>query len=218
MIRPAPPDPAGDPVGAGNRLLTWPNALTTLRLLLVPVFAVLLFAEGGHDPALRVWSAVVFVVASVTDLLDGWLARRMDLVTTFGKIADPIADKALTGVALVGLSVLGDLAWWVTLVILAREVGVTVLRFWVIRHGVIPASRGGKAKTVAQMVAITLYLLPLSGAWDVLRAAVMGVAVLLTIGTGVDYAARAVRLRRTSARTAAKRAARAARTAGGPVS
>lgn len=200
-MKPVPPDRVGDPVSDAP-VLNLPNALTTLRLVLVPVFAWLLLADGGQDPVLRSWSAVVFVVASVTDLLDGEIARRRNLVTTFGKVADPIADKALTGVALVGLSALGELPWWVTAVVLLREVAVTLLRFWVIRYGVISASRGGKAKTVAQMAAITLYLLPLDGPWLVVRAVVMGLAVLLTVVTGVDYAARAVRLRRSALDTA----------------
>jgi CDP-diacylglycerol--glycerol-3-phosphate 3-phosphatidyltransferase len=166
-----------------------------LRLLLVPVFAWLLLREGGDDSASRIWAAVVFAVASATDFVDGALARRQGQVTTFGKIADPIADKALTGTALVGLSYLGDLPWWVTVVILVREIGVTLLRFWVIRHGVIPASRGGKAKTAAQMLAILMYLLPLSGWLVTASEVVMGVAVVLTLATGVDYIARALRLR-----------------------
>ena len=195
MIRPAPPDHVGDPVESPS-VLNVPNALTILRLLLVPVFAWLLLREGGEDATSRVWSAAVFVAASLTDLVDGELARRQGQVTTFGKVADPIADKALTGTALVGLSYLGELPWWVTVVILVREIGVTLLRFWVIRRGVIPASRGGKAKTVAQMVAIFMYLLPLSGWLVPAREVVMGVAVLLTIGTGIDYVARALRLRR----------------------
>ena len=194
-MRPAPPDHVGDPVESPS-VVNVPNALTILRLLLVPVFAWLLLREGGDDATSRVWSAAVFVAASLTDLVDGELARRQGQVTTFGKIADPIADKALTGTALVGLSYLGELPWWVTIVILVREIGVTLLRFWVIRRGVIPASRGGKAKTVAQMVAIFMYLLPLTGWLVTAREVVMGVAVLLTIGTGVDYVARATRLRR----------------------
>jgi len=195
VIRPAPADHVGDPVESPS-VLNVPNALTILRLLLVPVFAWLLLREGGEDATSRVWSAAVFVAASLTDLVDGELARRQGQVTTFGKVADPIADKALTGTALVGLSYLGELPWWVTVVILVREIGVTLLRFWVIRRGVIPASRGGKAKTVAQMVAIFMYLLPLSGWLVPAREVVMGVAVLLTIGTGIDYVARALRLRR----------------------
>jgi CDP-diacylglycerol--glycerol-3-phosphate 3-phosphatidyltransferase len=194
VIRPAPPDHVGDPVESPS-IVNVPNGLTVLRLLLVPVFAWLLLRDGGDDTTSRIWSAVVFLGASLTDLVDGELARRQGQVTNFGKIADPIADKALTGTALVGLSYLGELPWWVTIVILVREVGVTLLRFWVIRHGVIPASRGGKAKTVAQMVAILMYLLPLTGWLVTASEVVMGVAVLLTVGTGIDYIARALRLR-----------------------
>jgi CDP-diacylglycerol--glycerol-3-phosphate 3-phosphatidyltransferase len=201
VIKPAPPDHVGDPVQSPSAL-NLPNALTVLRLLLVPVFAWLLLRDGGDDATSRVWAAIVFVLASLTDFVDGELARRQGLVTTFGKVVDPIADKALTGTALVGLSYLGDLPWWVTIVILVREIGVTLLRFWVIRHGVIPASRGGKAKTAAQMVAIFMYLLPLTGWLVTAREIVMGIAVLLTLATGVDYVVRALRLR-SAARAAA---------------
>jgi len=206
VIRPAPPDHVGDPVESPS-VVNVPNGLTVLRLLLVPVFAWLLLRDGGDDTSSRIWSAVVFFGASLTDLVDGELARRQGQVTNFGKIADPIADKALTGTALVGLSYLGELPWWVTIVILVREVGVTLLRFWVIRHGVIPASRGGKVKTVAQMVAILMYLLPLTGWLVTASQVVMGLAVLLTIGTGIDYVARALRLR--AAATSARADARA---------
>jgi CDP-diacylglycerol---glycerol-3-phosphate 3-phosphatidyltransferase len=202
-MKPAPPDHVGDAVQSPSAVNV-PNALTMLRLLLVPVFLWLLLREGGDDSVSRVWAAVVFVVAGATDFVDGELARRQGLVTTFGKVADPIADKTLTGAALLGLSYLGDLPWWVTVVILVREIGVTLLRFWVIRIGVIPASRGGKAKTAAQMLAILLYLLPVTGWLLTARAVVMGVAVLLTLATGVDYVARAWRLHRVgSARTPA---------------
>jgi CDP-diacylglycerol--glycerol-3-phosphate 3-phosphatidyltransferase len=185
------------------------NALTVLRLVLVPVFFVQLMHEDGTDSAWRVAAFVTFAIASVTDRIDGELARKHGLVTDFGKIADPIADKALIGAALVGLSLLGELWWWVTVVILVREVGVTLLRFFVIRHGVMPASRGGKVKTLLQGLAIGLFVLPLSGALHWLAVALMVVAVVLTVVTGVDYVARAVRLRRTSARSALKRARRA---------
>lgn len=187
------PDHAGDPIGT-SRWVTLPNFLTLVRLLLVPVLAVLLLADDGLDPALRWAATAVFVIAALTDLADGEIARRSGTVTTVGKIADPVADKALTGVALVGLSVLGDLPWWVTIVILVREVGVTALRFVVIRHGVIPASRGGKAKTVAQVIAIALYLAPLDAWADPVRVIAMGIALVLTIVTGIDYAVRAWRL------------------------
>lgn len=194
MIKPPPPDHVGDPVQAPSRL-NLPNTLTVARLVLVPVFAWLLLRDGGDDPASRIWSAVVFLALSFTDLVDGEIARRRGQVTSFGKIADPIADKALTGTALVGLSYLGELPWWVTLVILAREIGVTILRFWVIRHGVIPASRGGKVKTAFQMAAIVGYLLPVPDWLVPVRIALMAIALILTIATGVDYVVRALRLR-----------------------
>ncbi len=194
MIKPPPPDHVGDPVQAPSRL-NLPNALTVLRLVLVPVFAWLLLRDGGDDPASRIWSAVVFLALSFTDLVDGEIARRRGQVTSFGKIADPIADKALTGTALVGLSYLGELPWWVTLVILSREIGVTILRFWVIRHGVIPASRGGKLKTAFQMAAIVGYLLPVPEWLVPVRVVLMGIALVLTVVTGVDYVVRALRLR-----------------------
>jgi CDP-diacylglycerol--glycerol-3-phosphate 3-phosphatidyltransferase len=201
--------PAGDvtrhPVSAWNVA----NALTVLRLVLVPVFLVLLFHDGGEAAAGRVAAFATFAVASVTDRIDGQLARSRGLVTDFGTIADPIADKALIGGALVGLSVLGELAWWVTVVVLVREIAVTLLRFFVIRHGVMPASRGGKLKTLLQAVAIGLLVLPLTGWLHDLALLVMYLAVVVTVFTGVDYVARALRLRRTSERAVAKRARRA---------
>jgi len=194
-LPPPVPDHAGDPIGT-RRVATIPNLLTLIRLLLVPVLAVLLLADGGADGDLRWWATAVFVGAALTDLVDGALARRSGTVTTLGKIADPIADKAITGVALIGLSIIAELPWWVTIVILGREIAVTILRFVVIRHGVIPASRGGKIKTVAQIVAIALYIAPLSQMWDPLRIGTMAIAVVLTLVTGVDYAVRARRLAR----------------------
>ncbi|MGY1831878.1 CDP-diacylglycerol--glycerol-3-phosphate 3-phosphatidyltransferase [Geodermatophilus sp. SYSU D01180] len=205
------PDPAATPPQSA-KLVNLPNALTVLRLALVPVFAVLLLSDGGMDDDRRVWATVFFGLAIITDRYDGLIARRTGQVTEFGKLADPIADKALTGTALVGLSVLGLLPWWVTLTILVREVGVTLLRFWVIRHGVIAASRGGKAKTVVQALAIALYTLPLTGVLASARWWVMAAAVVLTLVTGLDYVYRALALRRTSAR--AMRAAAARRAAG----
>jgi CDP-diacylglycerol---glycerol-3-phosphate 3-phosphatidyltransferase len=211
----ATPDGSADPAATPPqtaRLVNLPNALTVLRLAVVPLFAMLLFSEGGMDDERRIWATVFFALAIITDRYDGMIARRTNQVTEFGKLADPIADKALTGTALVGLSALGLLPWWVTLVILVREVGVTLLRFWVIRHGVIAASRGGKAKTVLQALAIGLYILPLTGVLASVRWWVMAAAVVLTVVTGIDYVVRAVTLRRTSAR--AMRAAAARRAAG----
>ena len=176
---------------AAPRLLNVANALTVARLLLVPVCVGFLAAGGtGY----RYVAFAAFGVASMTDLADGELARRRNLITDFGKIADPIADKALTGSALVTLSALGELAWWITIVILARELAVTGLRFWVIRRGVIAASRGGKLKTLLQVIAISLYILP----WPipVERQVLMGAAVVVTLATGIDYTVRAIQLHR----------------------
>jgi CDP-diacylglycerol--glycerol-3-phosphate 3-phosphatidyltransferase len=173
-------------------LVNLANALTVVRLILVPVVVAFLLAGGT---GWRVAAFFAFGIASLTDLLDGRIARSRGLITDFGKIADPIADKALTGGALVTLSALGWLAWWVTVVILAREIAVTGLRFWVIRRDVIAASRGGKLKTMLQVVAISLYILP--GLPDWVRMVVMAAAVVATLATGGDYAMRAVKLRRS---------------------
>ncbi|WP_019547239.1 CDP-diacylglycerol--glycerol-3-phosphate 3-phosphatidyltransferase [Streptomyces sulphureus] len=172
------------------------NILTMARLLLVPGFVLLMVAEGGHDPVWRSFAWAAFTIAMITDLFDGELARRHNLVTDFGKIADPIADKAIMGSALVCLSVLSDLPWWVTGVILLRELGITLMRFWVIKHGVIPASRGGKLKTLTQGVGVGMYVLALTGPLATLRWWVMAVAVVLTVATGLDYVRQAVQLRR----------------------
>lgn len=189
-------DPIGDPPSPAS---AWnvANALTVFRLLLVPVFILTLFASGGHDKVWRVIAWAVFAVASITDRIDGDLARKRGLVTEFGKLADPIADKALIGAALCGLSALGDLPWWVTVVVLTREIGVTLLRFWVIRHGVIPASRGGKLKTLLQAVATGLFVLLPLGSWiEPIAWTFMAAAIVVALITGIDYVARAVKLRR----------------------
>jgi CDP-diacylglycerol--glycerol-3-phosphate 3-phosphatidyltransferase len=172
------------------------NLLTMLRLLLVPGFVALMLADGGYDPAWRSFAWAAFAVAMITDLFDGHLARTYNLVTDFGKIADPIADKAIMGAALICLSCLGDLPWWVTGVILGRELGITLLRFVVIRYGVIPASRGGKLKTLAQGIAVGMYILALTGWLATARFWVMAVAVALTVVTGLDYVRQAIVLRR----------------------
>ena len=186
------------------------NALTILRIALVPVFGWLLLYDGGQQTTYRLLAAAVFVVATATDRIDGDLARSRGLVTDFGKVSDPIADKALMGMAFVGLSIIDLLPWWVTVVVLVREIGVTALRFVVIRHGVMPASRGGKVKTALQAVAILLYILPLSSPWHTFAWMVMTLAVIVTVATGVDYMMRAHTLRNTSPRAEAKRERRAA--------
>ncbi len=192
--------PRSDPMAVPPSSSTnWnlPNALTVLRLALVPVFIGALWRSSDSD-AWRYASAVIFLLASLTDFVDGDIARRRDQVTTFGKVADPIADKALTGSALIGLSFLGELPWWVTTVIVVREVAVTALRFWVIEHGVIPASRGGKLKTLLQIMAILTYLWPLPSDVAWVAEWLMAAAVVVTVVTGIDYVVRAARLRRTA--------------------
>lgn len=195
------------------------NYLTVFRLVLVPLFGYLLLARGGETPGFR-WAAFgVFAVAMLTDRIDGDLARSRGLVTNVGKVLDPIADKALVTMALIGLSSVGELPWWVTTVVLVREWGITVVRFWVIRHGVMAAGRGGKVKTLLQTFGIGFFLwprwtLPLADLWNALAWGLLAAAVVVTVVTGVDYLAQAVRLRQTSERTARKRAARLARRRG----
>jgi CDP-diacylglycerol--glycerol-3-phosphate 3-phosphatidyltransferase len=189
------------------------NALTILRIALVPVFGWLLLLEGGVSPTFRLLAAGVFLLATVTDSIDGDIARARGEVTDFGTVSDPIADKALMGMALVGLSIIGLLPWWVTVVVLVREVAITALRFLVIRHGVMPASRGGKVKTVLQSVAIMLYVLPLHQSWHLIAVVTMTLAVIVTVATGVDYVVRAHTLRNTSPRAQVKRERRAAASA-----
>ncbi len=174
--------------------LNLPNALTLGRLLAVPVFVGLLVNDHGSTPG-RFLLAAVYVGACLTDLADGHLARSRGQVTEFGIQADPIADKALLASALVGLSVLGELPWWATVVILSRELAVTCLRMLVRRHGLIPASRGGKLKSLTQNTAVTLYLLPPLGLLTDLRLPVLVIAVAATLVSGADYAVRAARMR-----------------------
>ena len=178
-------------------LVNLPNLLTVMRLILVPVFLLALFAAGGHNVTARWVAGGIFAAAAITDRYDGHIARKRGQVTDFGKIADPIADKALIGSALIGLSLLGDLAWWITAVIMIREIGITLLRLAVLRYGVIAASPGGKVKTLVQIVAIGLYVLPVSSIGlpvtvvDWVRGVLMAVAIILTLATGIDYLVRA---------------------------
>ena len=184
-----------------------PNALTTLRILMVPFFGWALLVDDGRSDGWRWIAYGLFAAAMITDKVDGDLARKHDLVTNFGKIADPIADKALTGMAFVGLSIIGELWWWVTALVLVREWGITLMRVWLIREGVVlPAGRGGKLKTAVQTLALGLLIMPLrmlDGGWDLIGdigwwvgIVAMGAAVLLTVGTGLDYVRDTVKARR----------------------
>jgi CDP-diacylglycerol--glycerol-3-phosphate 3-phosphatidyltransferase len=198
--------PAGTQPTSAPSNWNLPNALTTLRILMVPFFAWALLADGGESVLWRCVAYVLFAAAMITDKIDGDIARSRNLVTNFGKIADPIADKALTGMAFVGLSLIGELWWWVTAVVLVREWGITALRFWVIRHGVIAASSGGKLKTALQSGALGLLILPLTLLDGVLgtvglvvwwfAVALMAAAVVVTVVTGADYVLKALRVRR----------------------
>jgi CDP-diacylglycerol--glycerol-3-phosphate 3-phosphatidyltransferase len=186
------------------------NIITAVRILFAPVFLVLLLIDGGSGGALRWVATALFVVGIATDGVDGMLARRRNLVTNVGILLDPIADKVLTGGALVGLSILAELPWWVTVLILVREIGITVFRFAVLRDRVIPASRGGKLKTVFQAVAISFALAPFADAASALGApgavpwidgfntVLMSIAFALTILTGIDYLVQARRLGRAA--------------------
>jgi CDP-diacylglycerol---glycerol-3-phosphate 3-phosphatidyltransferase len=177
------------------------NIITTVRILLAPLFIWMLLADAGELGLLRYLAAALFIVAIATDSVDGILARRQNLVTNVGKLLDPIADKVLTGGALVALSLLNELWWWVTIVILVRELGITAFRFAVLRNRVVAASPGGKLKTVIQSVAISLYLVPLwvfLGDWmHWVNGVVMGAALVLTVLTGIDYLVKAARVSRS---------------------
>ena len=179
------------------------NIITVARILLAPLFIWLLLSDNHEFGTLRYLAAGLFVLAIVTDSLDGYLARSRNLVTDLGIILDPVADKVLIGGALVGLSILGDLPWWITIVILVREFGITIFRFIALSTRVIPASRGGKLKTVVQAVSISLFLVApwtFLGPWAAwLSWILMIAALLLTVITGIEYLWQAWKQNRTNA-------------------
>ena len=185
-----------------------PNALTMLRIVVVPFFGWVLLHDGGDHNGWRWVAYVLFVVAMITDKIDGDLARKHNLVTNFGKIADPIADKALTGMAFVGLSVIGELWWWVTIVVLIREWAVTFARLSIAKHVVLAANKSGKLKTLTQVFALGGLIGPfhhLHGFWDVpgdvvwvAALVLMAVAVVLTITSGVEFARDALKQSRAA--------------------
>lgn len=210
MALPATPSPASDsgrsnpmrgrvarsgdtPASTGNIA----NIITVVRIFLAPLFVWLLFADNHEFGVMRYVAAALFILAIATDSVDGLLARRQNLVTDLGKILDPIADKVLIGSALVTLSILGELWWWVTIVILVREFGITIFRLSVVKDRVIPASRGGKLKTIVQAIATSFYLVPLwlfLGDWmHWTNAVLMAIAVAFTLVSGIDYLVKAVR-------------------------
>lgn len=178
---------AGEPAAAPSNF-NLPNVLTSLRIILVPLFAwLVLRADHQHLPWM--WGAfAMFAALMITDKLDGDIARARGLVTDFGKIADPIADKALMITALVCLNIVGALAWWITAIIVIRELGITVWRMIQLRRGrVVPASKGGKLKTALQTLAVGMYLIPLPEWMEVPTFLVMLAAVIVTAVTGIQY-------------------------------
>ena len=168
-----------------------PNTITIVRILCAPVFLWMLLADGGTDGPLRWWAAVLFIVAIATDGIDGYLARKHHIVTDLGKLLDPIADKVLTGFAFIGLSILAELPWWITIIVLIREVGITVHRLIVASDHVVAAAWMGKLKTLAPGLAQSRAQQPRwtgVGVWLFwVNGITMTIAVLLTIASGIDY-------------------------------
>lgn len=163
------------------------NSLTIFRILALPFCAYALFKNGGTDDSWRIIAFTLFFIVGLSDILDGEIARSRNQITEFGKLLDPIADKAMLATASIGASLLGMLSWWVTAIFLIREVAVTILRFAVIKNGVIPASKGAKLKTFFQNFGVGFYILPLPTYLNTPRDIFMAVAIYLTITTGVTY-------------------------------
>ena len=175
------------------RDINLPNALTIFRILALPFCAYALFKNGGDDDSWRIIAFTLFFIVGLSDILDGKIARSRNQITEFGKLLDPIADKAMLATASIGASILGMLSWWVTAIFLIREVAVTILRFAVIKKGVIPASKGAKVKTFFQSFGVGFYILPLPSYLDLPRDIFMAVAIYLTISTGVTYFRKALK-------------------------
>lgn len=173
--------------------LNLPNALTIFRILALPFCAYALFKNGGEDDSWRIIAFTLFFIVGLSDILDGKIARSRNQITEFGKLLDPIADKAMLATASIGASILGMLSWWVTAIFLIREVAVTILRFAVIKKGVIPASKGAKVKTFFQSFGVGFYILPLPSYLNLPRDIFMAVAIYLTISTGVTYFRKALK-------------------------
>lgn len=164
-----------------------PNALTVFRILALPFCAWALFQKDGEDPTWQIIAWSSFFIVGMTDVLDGRIARKRNQISNFGIILDPIADKAFIATALIGLSILGKMPWWVTAVILIREIGVTILRFAVIKREVISANRGGKLKSLLQNFSVGFYILPLPTYLYLPRDILLGIAIALTVWTGIEY-------------------------------
>ncbi|MBF8252720.1 MAG: CDP-diacylglycerol--glycerol-3-phosphate 3-phosphatidyltransferase [Actinobacteria bacterium] len=171
-----------------------PNFITVARLLFVPVGAYTLFKNGGNDPLWQYISWIVFFILGLSDIWDGNLARSRNSITELGKFLDPVADKVMIGTAMISLSILNRLPWWITIVILVREIGITIFRLAIIKRGVIAANKGGKIKSTFQNFGVGFYVLPLGEGLYWFRDGFMLIAVILTIVTGFYYVQSAFRL------------------------
>lgn len=207
---PGPSGPEDTTVKPSN--VNIPNALTVLRILGVPLFGWMLLTQGGDDVGMRIWAFVTFCLLMITDRIDGDIARAKGLVTNFGKLADPIADKALTGMAFIGLSMIGEIWWWVTILVLVREWSVTLMRLSIAKHVVLAANQSGKLKTMLQALALSLLILPLRElegslatlglvVWWV-AVVVLAAAVVMTVYSGYEFFRDAFKQRRHHRTTA----------------
>jgi CDP-diacylglycerol--glycerol-3-phosphate 3-phosphatidyltransferase len=164
-----------------------PNTLTLTRILLIPSGVYTLFYDGGDNSTYQIISYAIFFTLGMTDIVDGRWARRSNRITALGTFLDPVADKALIGAAMISLSILDRFPWWITILILTREIGITLFRLIVIKNGVIPASRGGKIKTLTQNFGVGFFILPLPASLDWFKFGFISVAIILTITSAFDY-------------------------------
>ena len=164
-----------------------PNTLSLTRILLIPTGVYTLFYDGGDNSTFQIISYAIFFTLGMTDIVDGRWARHSNRITPLGTFLDPVADKALIGAAMISLSILGRFPWWITILILTREIGITLFRLLVIKNGVIPASKGGKIKTLTQNFGVGFFILPLPTWLDWFKYGFISVAIILTITSAYDY-------------------------------
>ena len=164
-----------------------PNTLTLTRILLIPTGVYTLFYDGGDNSTFQIISYAIFFTLGMTDIVDGRWARHSNRITPLGTFLDPVADKALIGAAMISLSILGRFPWWITILILTREIGITLFRLLVIKNGVIPASKGGKIKTLTQDFGVGFFILPLPAWLDWFKYGFISVAIILTLTSAYDY-------------------------------
>jgi len=164
-----------------------PNTLTLTRILLIPTGVYTLFYDGGDNATFQLISYAIFFTLGMTDIVDGRWARHSNRITPLGTFLDPVADKALIGAAMISLSILDRFPWWITILILTREIGITLFRLIVIKNGVIPASKGGKIKTFTQNFGVGFFILPLPSSLDWFKYGFISIAIVLTVTSAYDY-------------------------------